>query len=129
MYIGPPYIEPPLYLARTRDPGAMEHIMSNLKTQLERIGVEMSARRHLIPVQNRRKYDIEAKDHFDHLSRAAESGDEKEFARLLERWHTREWYMSLIPHCHLAPPSLVRRNGESDVDYMDRCYHADKELK
>ena len=122
-------MEPPLYLARTRDPGALEHIMSNLKNQLEQIGKEMSARRHLIPVQNRRKYDIEAKDYFENLSAAAAKNDIRRFKDLAEYWQRRTLWLTTQPHCHLVPPSLVRREGESNEDYMNRCYQVHKELK
>ena len=123
MYIGPPYIEPSLYLARTRDPGAMEHIMSNLKTQLEQIGREMTARRHLIPLQNRRKYDIEAKDFFENLTAAAEENNSRRFKKIAEGWQLRILWLTIEPHCHLAPPTLVRRDGESKEQYLDRCYN------
>ncbi len=103
--------------------------MENLKTQLKNIGAEMSARRALIPPKNRPKYDVEAKDHFAALSAAAENGDEKRFNQLVDRWNTRAWYLSIIPDCHLAPPALVRHEGESHEDYMNRCYQAHKELK
>ena len=124
MYIGTPYMEPSLYLARTRDPGALEHIMENLKTQLEQIGREMSARRHLIPLQNRRKYDIEAKDYFENLSSAAEKNDISRFNDLAEYWQRRNLWLTIEPHCHLAPPSLVRRKKETEEQYIDRCYNA-----
>lgn len=122
-------MEPPLYLARTRDPGAMEHIMSNLKTKLEQIGREMSARRHLIPLQNRRKYDIEAKDFFENLTAAAEKNDISRFNDLAEYWQRRNLWLTTQPHCYLIPPSLVRKKGESYEDYMNRCYQAHMEIK
>ncbi|MBO4631380.1 MAG: hypothetical protein J5858_05610 [Lentisphaeria bacterium] len=116
-------MKPPLYLARTRDPGALEHIMENLKNQLEQIGAEMSARRHLIPQQNRRKYDIEAKDYFENLSSAAEKNDISRFNDLAEYWQRRNLWLTTQPHCYLIPPSLVRKKGETKEQYMDRCYN------
>ena len=103
--------------------------MSNLKTQLEQIGREMSARRHLIPEQNRRKYDIEAKDHFENLTAAAEENDSRRFKKIAEGWQLRILWLTIEPHCHLAPPALVHRDGESNEDYINRCYQAHKELK
>ena len=103
--------------------------MENLKKQLEQIGREMSARRHLIPQQNRRKYDIEAKDYFNALNAAAEKGDVKRFNQLKDRWADRELMLTIIPHCYLAPPALVRRDNETPEDYLNRCYQAHKELK
>ena len=98
--------------------------MENLKTQLEQIGREMSARRHLIPLQNRRKYDIEAKDYFENLSSAAEKNDISRFNDLAEYWQRRNLWLTIEPHCHLAPPSLVRRKKETEEQYIDRCYNA-----
>ena len=103
--------------------------MENLKTQLKNIGVAMSVTRALSPPKNRPKYDVEAKDHFAAMSAAAENDDEKRFNQLVDRWNTRAWYLSIIPDCHLAPPALVHRDGESREDYINRCYQAHMEIK
>ena len=103
--------------------------MENLKTQLKNIGAEMSARRAVIPPKNRPKYDVEAKDYFDNLSAAAEKGDAKRFNQLKDRWADRELMLTIVPHCYLAPPALIHRDGESREDYLNRCYQAHKELK
>ena len=97
--------------------------MENLKTQLEQIGREMSARRHLIPEQNRRKYDIEARDFFENLTAAAEDGDTAHFNRLVQLWNNRQHILTVIPNCYKVPPALVRRKNESQEDYIDRCYN------
>ena len=97
--------------------------MNNLKNQLERIGREMSARRAFIPPKNRLKYDVEAKDYFDNLSAAAEKGDSRRFKKISEGWQLRTLWLTIVPHCHLAPPALVRRDGESNKDYLNRCYN------
>ncbi len=103
--------------------------MKNLKTQLKNIGAEMSARRVVIPPKNRPKYDVEAQDYFNALSAAAEKGDSRRFKKISEGWQLRTLWLTIVPHCHLAPPTLVRRDGESNEDYINRCYQAHKELK
>ena len=103
--------------------------MENLKTQLKNIGAEMSAHRAVIPPKNRPKYDVEAQDYFNALNAAAESGDAEKFNKLMEKWYYRVWIITAIPHCYLAPPALIRRDGESLEDYTNRCYQAHNELK
>ena len=97
--------------------------MENLKTQLKHIGEEMSVHRAVIPPKNRPKYDVEAQDYFNALNAAAESGDLKRFNQLRDRWATRVVILTIIPHCFLAPPALVHRDGESKEQYIDRCYN------
>lgn len=93
---------------------------------LQKIGREMSASRMNVPLQNRRKFDIESKDFFNAIGRAIRTGHDDRAAALLRQWETRVVWLTDEPRCFSAPPCLVREIGESREDYLNRCYDAER---
>lgn len=85
------------------------------------IGREISAARTRIPIQNRRKFDIEAEDHFNAIRDAVRAGDDDRAAALWRRWLGRVPYLSGIARCCDAPPCLVRLEDEPAAEYLKRC--------
>ena len=71
-----------------------------------------------IPVQNRKKFDIELEDHF----RNAPHADPGYRQKLQIRWMHRVEFLKNEYNCCHAPPCLIRQPGEKLSDYMNRCY-------
>lgn len=88
------------------------------------IGREMSIARKGIPYRNRAKFDIEAEDHFRAICEAHRAGDMERVISLRRLWAKRLAFLSGEPDCRFAPPCLVRRIGETDEAYRNRCYQA-----
>lgn len=88
---------------------------------LQRIGREMAEGAADVPIQNRPKYDREARDVFNAIKLALEAGDFARVDRLAQYWNDRRAAFIALPVCFKAPPCLVRRTGESIRDYINRC--------
>ncbi|MDY5695175.1 MAG: hypothetical protein SPK75_02240 [Victivallales bacterium] len=94
------------------------------KEDEKKLGSMIEAGRMAVPEANRAKFDAEARDVFENVRAAMDKGDEKRAKGLLERWKGRTLFLTREERCWLAPPFLVRKNGESEKEYMDRCYKA-----
>ena len=92
---------------------------------LRRIGADMSAARMRVPPANREKFDIESKDRFEAIHAAADANDAARVGRLLSQWNSRVEWLTREPKCHVAPPCLVRKDGETTEEYISRCYAAE----
>ena len=96
-----------------------------MNIDLRQIGASMSAARMRVPPQNREKFDIESKDFFAAISDAATAGNAARVGKLIAQWNNRVEWLANEPQCHVAPPCLVRRNGETAEQYISRCYAAE----
>lgn len=86
----------------------------------------MSAKRTAVPEQNRKKYDVESRDYFAAIEEAEKKGDADRLMKLMAQWEQRLRWLTKNTGCYKAPPALVRRDGETNEEYMDRCYAAKK---
>ena len=91
-----------------------------INDEIRNIGSEISAARNTIPFQNRRKFDFEANEHYLAIVEAINAGKTERAAAILERWKERVWWLQNSPHCHVAPPALVRRLGETLERFNER---------
>lgn len=96
-----------------------------MNINLRQIGASMSATRMRVPPQNREKFDIESKDFFAAISDAATAGNAARVGKLIAQWNNRVEWLANEPQCHVAPPCLVRRDGETAEQYISRCYAAE----
>ena len=96
-----------------------------MNINLRQIGASMSATRMRVPLQNREKFDIESKDFFAAISDAATAGNAVRVGKLIAQWNNRVEWLANEPQCHVAPPCLVRRDGETAEQYISRCYAAE----
>lgn len=96
-----------------------------MNINLRQIGASMSATRMRVPPQNREKFDIESKDFFAAISDAATAGNAVRVGKLIAQWNNRVEWLANEPQCHVAPPCLVRRDGETAEQYISRCYAAE----
>lgn len=96
-----------------------------MNIDLRKIGASMSAARMRVPPQNREKFDIESKDFFAAISDAATAGNAARVGKLIAQWNNRVEWLANEPQCHVAPPCLVRRDGETAEQYISRCYAAE----
>lgn len=96
-----------------------------MNIDLRQIGASMSATRMRVPPQNREKFDIESKDFFAAISDAATAGNAARVGKLIAQWNNRVEWLANEPQCHVAPPCLVRRDGETAEQYISRCYAAE----
>lgn len=85
------------------------------------VGKEMAAARMWIPEVNRKKFDTETKSFHDAM-RTAETAER--FNALLDQWRSRAEWLRENPRASAAPPCLARQFGESNDQYMERCYQA-----
>lgn len=90
----------------------------------DEIGREMTIARKSVPVCNRAKFDVEAEDYFREICEAFRTGDMVRAERLYRRWERRIVWLAGDPDCRLAPPCLVRKEGETDDEYRNRCHQA-----
>lgn len=88
------------------------------------IGREMTIARKSVPVCNRAKFDVEAEDYFREICEAVRTGNLPLAAELYRRWHRRVVWLAGDPDCHHAPPCLVRKEGETEEEYRNRCHQA-----
>lgn len=91
-----------------------------METDIQMVEKVIAAARNHVPFQNRRKYEIEAAEFFDAIRDAILDGDAERAAELLERWKDREWWLVHSSRCHIAPPCLVRRKGETMEHFNER---------
>lgn len=92
---------------------------------LRQIGATMSAIRFRVPAANREKFDIESRDRFEAIRAAADANDAPRVGMLIAQWNSRVEWLANEPQCHVAPPCLVRRDGETAEQYISRCYAAE----
>lgn len=90
----------------------------------DEIGREMTIARKSVPVCNRAKFDVEARDYYLAICEAVRTGNLPLAAELYRRWHRRVEWLSGDPDCRLAPPCLVRKEGETLTAYRKRCDEA-----
>ena len=93
-------------------------------SDVKEIGREMEIARKSVPFRNRAKFDVETKDCYQAICEAVREGNLYRAASLYEGWTLRKIWLSSDPDCHLAPPCLVRKEGETEKAYLDRCYEA-----
>lgn len=87
---------------------------------LRKLGATMSTERLRIPVANVPKFDVESQDYFNAIAEAVNSGNHAEAGKLLARWNRRvEWLR--CHDCHVAPPCLIRKQGEPVEQWIRRC--------
>lgn len=95
-----------------------------LQTALQAIGKRIAITRNRVPFQNRRKYEIEAADHFEAIQEALQAGREDRAVEILAEWEDREYWLIHSPTCHIAPPCLVRRLNETTEQLNERRFKA-----
>lgn len=93
-----------------------------MKNLLKQIGSAISAERMKIPECNRRKFDAEAEDLFREIRKTLKLQNLNRVKKLLDGWSRRLAFLSEISDCFLAPPRLLRKEGESVKEYCERCY-------
>ena len=88
---------------------------------IKQIGIDISIHRLKIPPMNLRKFDIESEDFYAELQRAVNSGRVDLAETLIAKWKERmPWFFNTnFPD---APPRLIRREGESIKDYLNRIH-------
>ena len=91
-----------------------------METALQAIGKRIAITRNRVPFQNRRKYEIEAADHFEAIQEAFQAGREDRAVEILAGWEEREYWLINSPTCHIAPPGLVRRLNETNEQLNER---------
>lgn len=84
---------------------------------------EINRSRFEIPEQNRLKFDIEAKDTIRCYKDSFDIGDQYQVEWIRRRWESRLAILR-VHGCHNTPPMLIQRDGESQRDWLDRCYRA-----
>jgi len=89
---------------------------------LTRINTEIISGRMMIPMQNREKFDIEALQVF--LAIKKHDAVDQYTEKLLNYWNERKYWLQHIANCHLAPPALIRHEGETGAEYLNRCFDA-----
>lgn len=90
---------------------------------LRAIGGAMSSLRLKIPVANIPKFDVESQEFFGAISDAVNNGNPVRAGKLLAQWELRaQW--ATVPGWHHAPPALIRLDGESTTQWLERCYKA-----
>ena len=82
----------------------------------------MTIKRMSVPVMNRRKFDIETADYFDAIKCA---GSPEEKKKLFENWKVRAGYLTVETRAHRVPARLIRQEGETAAEYLERIYERD----
>ena len=86
---------------------------------IDLIAKEMTRKRMEIPLMNRLKFDIETADFFEKM-KAAPSSEVLE--KLLADWRSRAKYLATEKRAFCAPARLLRKDGETAAEYLDRIY-------
>lgn len=82
---------------------------------------EVNAVKFKIPLKNRKKFDAEVKDCIQNYRSAYDIGDQYRIKWIRRRWNTRLKIL-MNPECCNVPPMLIQRDGESQKEWLDRCY-------
>jgi len=99
-----------------------------METDIQAIGKVIAMARTHVPFQNRRKYEIEAADHFDAIQESIQDGDIDRAVKILERWKDREYWLVHSSRCFVAPPCLIRRKYETAESFEERRLKAWRKL-
>ena len=89
---------------------------------IDLIAKEMTRKRVEIPVINRSKFDIETADVFERMK---ETPDPEVLKKLLADWRIRADYLATERRAFRAPARLLRKDGETPAEYLDRIYERD----
>jgi len=86
---------------------------------IDLIAKEMTRKRIEIPLLNRLKFDIETADVFERMK---ETPDPEVLEKLLADWRIRADYLATERRAFRAPARLLRKDGETAAEYLDRIY-------
>lgn len=86
---------------------------------IDLIAKEMTRKRVEIPVINRSKFDIETADFFERMK---ETPDPEALGKLLADWRIRANFLATERRAFRAPARLLRKDGETAAEYLDRIY-------
>ena len=86
--------------------------------EVNEVSRERVTARASVPVCNQHKFDLETQSYFEEIKIAYPQRRQE----LIAEWRRRAVWLQKNQNAHKAPPLLCRLVGESDEDYLKRCY-------